>query len=301
MRAQKAIKRTKEDKALQIIIVSTLFLLIVITLQPIFHLLAVSLSEPSKVQLMEGIEIFPKGFSIDVWAALLKNPQILKGIYNSLLITIVGTFINITFTSLMAWPLAQKTLPFRRVILLFILITMVFEPGIIPDYLLMKKLNLLDSYWSMFLYKAVNAWYLIILIRFFEDIPTELVEAAEIEGANPIQVMLHIVIPLSLPALATITLFYLIFHWNEYFRSMIYLTQSAKWPLQVVLRQFVVEGDKVAMVGLQAVSEYSGAGQLDMRSLKAAMILMTMIPVLLVYPLILKFFTKGTMSGGVKG
>ncbi|WP_455854106.1 carbohydrate ABC transporter permease [Ensifer canadensis] len=176
-----------------------------------------------------------------------------------------------------------------------------FEPGIIPDYFVNKRLGLLDSYWSVILFKAVNAWYLIILIRFFEEIPKELLEAAELDGANPFQVFWHLVLPLAKPALATISLFYLVFHWNEFFRAMIYLNDQGKWPLQVVLRQFVIDGDKVAIVGANNASNNTGASQIDLRSLKAGMILLTIVPILAIYPLILKFFTKGTMSGALKG
>jgi putative aldouronate transport system permease protein len=165
----------------------------------------------------------------------------------------------------------------------------------------MKRLGLLNTYWAVILFKVVNAWYLIILVRFFEEIPQELLEAAELDGANPFQVFWTIVLPLARPALATIALFYFVFHWNEFFRAMIYLNDQAKWPLQVVLRNFVVEGDRVAIVGANNAATNTGVGQLNLRSLKAGMILLTIVPILMIYPLILKFFTKGTMSGALKG
>jgi putative aldouronate transport system permease protein len=151
------------------------------------------------------------------------------------------------------------------------------------------------------LYKAINAWYLIILIRFFEEIPAELLEAAELDGANPFQTFWMVVLPLARPALATIALFYLVFHWNEFFRAMIYLNDQTKWPLQVVLRQFVIGGDKVAIVGAENANNNIGMAQINIRALKAGMILITIVPILAIYPLILKFFTKGTMSGALKG
>ena len=183
----------------------------------------------------------------------------------------------------------------------FVLITIVFEPGLIPDYFVVRDLGLLNTYWSVILYKMVNAWYLIILVRFFEDVPKELLEAAELDGANPFQTLWNVVLPLTRPALATITLFYLVYHWNEFLRPMIYLTDTSMHPLQVVLRQFVVEGDKLSMVGIDAMSNYEQAGQISIRSLNAGMIVLTILPILAVYPLILKFFTKGTMSGALKG
>jgi putative aldouronate transport system permease protein len=283
------------------LIVSTLLLLVVVTVQPILNLLAISLSDPARVPGMSGLTIFPDGLSIEVWDVLLRNPTVQRGILNSVGITLVSTLIGCVGTALMAWGMSRPGLPGRRIIFIFVLVTIVFEPGIMPDYFLNKRLGLLDSYWSVILYKAVNAWYLIILIRFFEEIPCELLEAAELDGANPFQVFWYLVLPLARPALATISLFYFVFHWNEFFHAMIYLNDQSKWPLQVVLRQFVVEGDKIAIVGLDNATNNTGAGQIDLRSLKAGMVLLTIVPILAVYPLILRLFTKGTMSGALKG
>ena len=292
--------RTTFERIEQVIIVSSLLLMVVVTVQPILNLLALSLSDSSKVPLMSGLTIIPNDLSTDVWDILFNHPAVRRGLMNSLLITGVGTFLNIIFTALMAWALSRQKLPGRRIFFIIVLITIVFEPGLIPDYFVVKKLGLLNSYWSVILFKLVNAWYLIILIRFFEEIPEELIEAAELDGANAFQTLWLVVVPLARPALATITLFYLVYHWNDFLRPMIYFNSQDMWPLQVVLRQFVVEGDKAAMVGLQAMSSYEGASQINMRALKAGMILFTIAPVLMIYPLILKFFTKGTMSGAVK-
>ena len=292
--------RTTFERIEQLIIVSTLLLMVVVTVQPVLNLFALSLSDPAQVPLMSGLSVTPSGLSLEVWKILLNHPNVRQGLMNSLLITTVGTLLNIIFTVLMAWALSRPKLPGRRVFFVIVLITIVFEPGLIPDYLVVKNLGLLNSYWSVILYKMVNAWYLIILIRFFEEIPTELIEAAELDGANAFQILWRVVLPLARPAVATITLFYLVYHWNDFLRPMIYFHDQGMWPLQVVLRQFVIEGDKTAMVGLQAMGNYEGASQINMRALKAGMILLTIAPVLMIYPLILKFFTKGTMSGAVK-
>ena len=294
-------RQTRFERIEQVIIVSTLLLMAVMTIQPIINLVAISFSEPGQVPGMSGLAILPNGFSLDVWTLLLNHPGVQRGILNSLFITITGTVLNITFTALMAWALSRPRLPGRRILFVFVLITIVFEPGLIPDYFVVRDLGLLNTYWSVILYKMVNAWYLIILVRFFEDVPKELLEAAELDGANPFQTLWNVVLPLTRPALATITLFYLVYHWNEFLRPMIYLTDTSMHPLQVVLRQFVVEGDKLSMVGIDAMSNYEQAGQISIRSLNAGMIVLTILPILAVYPLILKFFTKGTMSGALKG
>ncbi|WP_420006837.1 carbohydrate ABC transporter permease [Arenibacterium sp. LLYu02] len=299
--AARSIHRTPLERIEYAIIVSTLLLMVVVTVQPLLNLLAVSLSDPAKLPGMSGVEVLPRGLSLEVWRLLLNHPAVRAGIVNSVFITLAGTALNITLTALMAWALSRKGLPGRRVFFVLVLVTIVFDPGIIPEYFVNKRLGLLNSYWSVVLYKAVNAWYLIILIRFFEEIPEELLDAAELDGANPFQTLWFVVLPLARPALATISLFYIVFHWNEFFRAMIYLTDQTKWPLQVVLRQFVIEGDKFAMVGAQEMNTFTGAGQISFRALKAGMVILTILPILLIYPLILKFFTRGAISGALKG
>ena len=294
-------RRTPQERVEYVLIVSTLLLMVVFTLQPLLNLLALSLSDASKVAGFSGLSILPDGFSPDVWMLLLQHPNVQRGIFNSIWMTATSVFIGVMGTALMAWGMSRPGLPGRRLIFILVLVTIVFEPGIIPDYFLMKRMGLLNTPWSVILYQAISAWYLIILIRFFEEIPQELLEAAELDGANPFQTFFLVVLPLARSALATIALFYLVLHWNEFFRAMIYLNDQSKWPLQVVLRQFVIEGDKVAIVGANNVNNNLGLAQINIRALKAGMILITILPILAIYPLILKFFTKGTMSGALKG
>jgi putative aldouronate transport system permease protein len=296
-----AVQRTPLERTENAIIVSTLLLMVVVTLQPMLNLLAVSLSDPADIVGMNGLAIFPRGFSTEVWKLLLTHPAVLSGIANSAIITIGGTLLNVICTALMAWALARKSLPGRRLIFIMVLVTIVFTPGIIPDYFVNRRLGLLNTYWSVIFYHLVDAWYLIILVRFFEEIPEELLEAAELDGANAFQTLWHVALPLARPALATITLFYFVFHWNEFFRAMIYLNDQSMWPLQVVLRQFVVEGDKLAIVGVANSNAYTGASQISARALNAGMVLLTIVPILVVYPLILRFFTRGAMAGALKG
>lgn len=284
-----------------VLILSVLFLMVVVTAQPILHLIAVSFSDPAEVPSMSGLEVLPRGLSTEVWSLLINNPNVQRGFVNALLITVVGTVIAVLGTTLMAWALAQKRLPGRRAILILVLVTIVFDPGIIPEFFVMKKIGLLNSYWSVILFRAVFAWYLIILIRLFEEVPVELLEAAELDGANPFQTLWYVIVPVAKSSIAMIMLFYLVLNWNEFFRAMIYLNDPEKWPLQVVLRQFVVEGDKVGMIGLANVSANTDINQISIRALKAGMITLSIAPLVLIYPLILKYFTKGTMSGAVKG
>ena len=296
-----AIGRTPLERIEYAIIVSTLLAMVVVTVQPILNLLAISFSENGRVAGMSGLAIWPSGFSVDVWEVLLNHPSVQRGMLNSIGITAAGTCINIALTTLMAWGLSRPGLPGRRAVYVLVLVTIVFEPGMLPDYFFNKQFGLIDSYWSVIMYKAVNAWYLIILVRFFEEIPEDLIEAARLDGANPFQIFYMVVLPLAKPAIATIALFYIVFHWNEFFRPLLYLNDQHKWPLQLVLRQFVVEGDKLSIVGLEDMGRYTNASQIDRRAFKAGLILLTIAPILLIYPLILRYFTKGTMTGAVKG
>ena len=194
-------RMTPLERAEYAIIVSSLLFMVVITVQPLLNLLAVSLSDPSRVAGMSGLTILPNGFSAEVWKLLATHPLVQRGVLNSVLITFSSTLIGVVFTALMAWGLSRPGLPGRRALIVMVLVTIVFEPGIIPDYFVNKRLGLLDSYWSVILYKGIHAWYLIILIRFFEEIPQELLEASELDGANPFQAFWHVVLPLAKPAL----------------------------------------------------------------------------------------------------
>ncbi|HZY50455.1 MAG TPA: ABC transporter permease subunit, partial [Devosia sp.] len=194
--------RTPMERIESVLIISTLLLLVVVTVQPLLNLLALSLSAPSKVAGFSGLAIFPDGFSPDVWLLLLQHPYVQRGIFNSIWMTAASVLIGTFGTALMAWPLSRRDLPLRRSIFIFVLVTIVFEPGIIPDYFLMKQLGLINNQWSVVLFKAINAWYLIILVRFFEEIPEELIESAQLDGAGQFRIFWSIVLPLARPALA---------------------------------------------------------------------------------------------------
>lgn len=282
------------------IIYTVLIIISLLVLVPILNLLAMSLSDPLKVHELKGLDILPKGFSLINYQVLFSNPLIVKSIFNSLLITICGTALNLFLTAMAAYVLARTNFAGKKLVILFLIVVMVFEPGLIPEYLLVKDLGLLDSYLSLILYKAINVFYLFIMMRFFEDVPDSILEAARIDGAGHFKIFTKIMLPLSKPALATMGLFYGVYHWNEYFRATIYLTTPDKWPLQVVLRQFVVERDNTSLLGAQNVLSYEQIAALDFGSLQAGTIIISIVPLLIFYPLILKYYAKGALEGGVK-
>lgn len=290
----------KKLRLSDMIVILILIFFMVYALQPILNLLALSLTHPDSVSQLTGLDILPKNISLLNYKFIISNPSIIKGIVNSLLYTFLGVTISVTFTVVTAFILTRKKLWGRKLFILITIFVMVFEPGIVPEYFVMKDFNLLGSMWSIILYKMINVYYLIIMMRFFEDVPKEIEEAALIDGVNPIQMLTKIFAPMSKPSIATITLFYAVYRWNEYFRSGIYLSsQPSKWPLQVVLRQFVVLEDTQAMVGgFEAMSQVYGS--VNFEALQAAAIMVGMLPVLILYPMILKYFTKGSFEGSSK-
>lgn len=284
----------------KLIIQFVLFLFALAILIPLLNILALSLSDPAKVNELSGLGIIPKGFSLINYEIILSNPLIVKSLFNSLFITIVGTMLNLFLTAITAYVLARTQFVGKKFVLIVLIAVMVFEPSMITEYLLMRDLNLLNTYASVIFYHAINVYYLFILMRFFQEVPDSILEAARIDGAGHFRIFTTIMLPLSKPALATLALFYGVYHWNEYFRATIYLTDQNKWPLQVVLRQFVVSQDNTTMLkGVEGMTPELLAS-LDFTSLQSATIIVAIVPMLLMYPLILKYFTKGAMDGGVK-
>jgi putative aldouronate transport system permease protein len=278
------------------------FLLMVslVVLVPLLNLLALSLSSPARVSEVRGLTIFPKGFSLVNFRVLIANPFFSRSILNSIYITVVGTALNLLVTSMAAFALTRPKLPFKPFFQILIVVVMIFEPGLVPEYLVVKKIGLMNSLWAVILYKTVNVYYLIIMMRYFEEIPVSLIEAAQVDGASYWTILRKVIIPLSKPALATLGLFYGVYHWNEYFRASIYLNDPTKYPLQLILRQFVVLDDTASLIGSGTLFSYDEAARLNYGALQASTIIVAMLPVLVIYPLILKYYARGVMEGGVK-
>ncbi len=267
---------------------------------PIVNLFARALSSPDRVHQLKGYDLLPKGISLVNFQVVLGNPIVGKALMNSLFITVVGTGLCIFFTTIAAYVLTRKNLVGKTPIMIFLIVIMIFEPGIVQEYMVMKDLHLLDSLWSMVLYRMINVYYLIIMMRFLEEIPESLLEAARIDGAGHMTLFIRIVMPLARIPLLTIGMFYAIAKWNEFFKSSIFLSSRENTVLQVLLRQFVVERDTSTLVGAANLLQNNNIAQLDFSSLKAATIVIAMIPILMLYPIILKYYTSGVMDGGVK-
>ena len=284
----------------QILLNLVMIFLSLTMLVPLLNILAKSFSDPALSPTMSGLRIIPAGFSTINYQIVFSNKVILPTLWNSVVITVLGTLINILLTTSAAYVLIQPRLMFKKTIMTFLIIMMLFDPGLVPEYLVVKGLGLIGSKWSVILVTSVNVYYLIIMMRYFQAIPSDIYEAARIDGAGHIRMLGSMVFPLAKAGIATIAMFYAVVRWNEYFKASIYLTETAKTTLQVILRQFVVLGDTVSLIGAQNIMSYNELARIDYGALKAATIVIAIVPILLLYPLVLKFYTKDVMAGSVK-
>ena len=277
-----------------------LFLLSLTMVVPLLHILARSLSDPARSASMSGLRIIPDGFSLINYQVIFSNKNVVPSIFNSLFITVVGTIINMLLTMLAAYVLTRPNLVGKKILMSFFIVMMLFDPGIVPEYMVIRKLGLMGTKWSVILSQACNVYYLVIMMRYFESVPKSLCEAATIDGAGHLNILFRVMAPLSKAGIATLTMFYGVVRWNEYYRSGIYISAISEVPLQVILRKFIVDGDVTTLIGTQNLMDYNALAKLDYTALQYATIVVAIVPILLVYPLVLKYYNKDVMAGGVK-
>ena len=285
----------------QLLLAAVLFLFTLTMLIPLLHILARSLSDPMRSTEMSGLEIIPRGFSLINYQVIFGNKNFVPSIFNSIFITLIGTLLNMMLTITAAYVLTRPKLVGKKFLMSFFIVMMLFDPGIVPEYIVIRKLGLMGSQWSVILSQAVNVYYLVILMRYFEAVPRELTEAAEMDGAGHFVILWKIISPLAEAGIATLTMFYAVLRWNEYYRSGIYISKISKVPLQVILRKFVVSGDITTLIGTQNLMNYNALAKLDYTALQYSTIVVAIIPILLIYPVVLRFYNKDIFAGGVKG
>lgn len=261
---------------------------------PFVYVLAVSFTSPAQVA-QGGIILFPKEWSLSAYRYIFSTDTLMRSMMVSIYITVVGTFINLVFTSLMAYPLAKRHLRGRKTIMMGVLFTMLFGGGLIPTYFVVKALHLTDTLWSLMIPTAISAFNLIVLKNFFQQIPDGLEDSAKIDGCNDLGVLIRIVLPLSLPAMATFGLFYAVGHWNQFFNAILYINDNTKWPIQVLLREIVILAS--GRIGDTNIDD----AEIQPLTIRMAVIVFATIPILVVYPFLQKHFAKGAMLGSVKG
>lgn len=244
-----------------------------------------------------AVFLIPTTFSLDAYKFIFSTDTIVRSIGVSIYVTVLGTLVNLLFTVTMAYPMARRNLMGRNLILNLVIFTMLFGGGMIPTYLVIRELHLLDTLNSLIIPGAISAFNLIIVKNFFQELPPELEEAARIDGCNELGLLWKIVLPLSKPVLATFTLFYAVGHWNNFFSALLYINDPAKWPLQVMLRQIVMLSQSAGDLNSMDPTFVQPPEQ----AVKMAVIVVGTIPILCVYPFLQKHFAKGVLLGSVKG
>lgn len=289
--------KTKGEKSFLVFNVLLMLLAIFIMIYPMWHVLCASFSDASLLLAHKGAVLLPKGFSIDAYVAVSKNPMILTSYMNTLFIVAVGLSINIVLTSMAAYVLSRKNLFFQRGIMVFIIVTMYISGGTIPFYFLVKGIGLEDSIWSMIIPSAINTYNLIITRSAFASIPESMEESARLDGAGHLKILFSIIFPLARATIAVIVLYYAVQHWNSWFNAVLFINDRNKYPLQLVLREILIQNDTSAMSqGVGMEDQYSVA-----ESIKYAVTIVATVPILCIYPFIQKYFESGVMLGAVKG
>lgn len=270
-----------------------LTLLGLVALFPVFYVLVVSLTPYIELVRNGGFVVFPKVVTFQAYAELLQDTKIMRALANSAYVTIVSTAIGVALSMMLAYGLSSRSMPGRNAILLLLLITMMFQGGMIPQYMLVKSLGLLNSYWALIFSGTVSVFNVLVMKSFIENLPQNLEEAALIDGSTEIGYLFKIVLPLSMPIIATISLFYAVSHWNSFFEAILYISDTSKHPLQAVLRSMLNTPDPSEMGGMTIV--------VPTESVKMAAVIISIIPVLVIYPFLQNYFTKGVLLGSVKG
>jgi len=294
-RAGTGIRMSLAERISKVILAMGVLLCVAVTLYPFIYVASMSFSE-SKYVIARSVWLFPKGFSLEAYKLVLNNPFIWKAYYNTIWYTVIGTFINVAMTILAAWPLSRKSFFVRNYVMTFIVITMFFGGGLIPTFILVSNLGLYDTRWAMILPGAVSAFNIIIARTFFQAIPEELVESAKLDGANDLTVLFRIILPLSMPIIAVLTLFYAVGHWNSYFNAILYLSSPDLHPLQIYLMKILVAlSDQFAGATTAGIVRTA-----EVEQLKYSSIMVTVLPILFIYPFLQKYFVKGVMIGALK-
>lgn len=264
---------------------------------PFVYVIAGSFASDAELT-SRAVFFIPTTFTLNAYKFIFSTDTIMRSIGVSVYITVIGTLVNLFFTVTMAYSLAKRGLYGRNLVLNLVIFSMLFGGGMIPTYLVVKELNLLDSLWALMLPGAISAFNLIIVKNFFQEIPKEIEEAGRIDGCSELGLLGRIVLPLSMPVLATFTLFYAVGHWNDFFAALLYINDPEKWPLQVMLRQIVLLS-QAAAGDLNSMDP--NFVQPPDQSIKMAVIVVGTVPILCVYPFLQKHFAKGVLLGSVKG
>ncbi len=287
------IRKSAGSRAFDIINVLLLCLLALTAIYPFWDALVVSMSS-LKSYLATPVHLWPSEFSFEGYKYMFNSPTLWSSYANTLFITVVGTALNVLVTIMAAYVLSKKELKGHRVLTFLAVFTMMFSGGIIPTYMVVKDLGLMNSLWSMIIPSLISTYNLIIMRNFFRAMPKELEESGMLDGCTDVGVLFRIVLPVSIPAVTTITLFYAVDHWNDFFSAIMYINSQTAWPLQLFLRSMLFESDMAYASGGESLFLLG-------QPMKMAAVMLAIIPIMCAYPFFQKYFTKGVMAGAVKG
>lgn len=291
------IRETAGDRLFMIAIYVILSLLLVVVLYPLIYIISSSFSSPAAVT-SGRVWLWPVDVSFKGYAHLMDNPKIVTGYANSLFYTGAGTLISVTLTIMIAYPLSRKTFYGRNLLMMLVTFTLLFSGGLIPTYLVVKQMGLIDTRWALLIPNAIWVWQVIIARTFFQNsIPDELVDASEIDGCSDLRFIWSVVIPLSKPILAVLFLMYAVGQWNAYFDALIYLKTASLFPLQLILRSIIILNNSSNATDALKLVERQQLAEL----LKYSLIVVATLPVLVIYPFVQRYFVQGMLVGSVKG
>jgi putative aldouronate transport system permease protein len=286
-------KMSAGEKGFQAFLILFFTILSVAMIYPFLHVLSISLST-AREALRPGLHFFPHDISLYAWKKVFTTNTVWLAFGNTVFRTVMGTFLSLIAMSLAAYPLSRKYLPHRSFYMTFIIITMFFSGGLIPSYLLIKSLGLVDSRWVLIIPGLISTYSMFILRNFYMGIPSELEDSAKMDGANDIRILFSVIIPLSKPVLATLALWSAVGHWNAWFDALIYLQDPDKIVLQTYLRRLVITAEGDPILPLRTPD-------MEPETVKAAVIMFTALPILILYPFLQRYFVKGVMVGSLKG
>lgn len=293
----KKVKRSYQDMIFDLCNNAIMSIIVIIMLYPMWHVLIASVSDSNYLAAHRGILLAPLNFTLEAYRLVMKNPNILSGYVNTIFVVVVGTIGSTFITAIGAYALARKNYPFKRIVTFFIIFTMYFGGGIIPRYLLLANgMNMRNNIWVLIIPHLVTTYNLIVMRTGFEGIPDSLEESARIDGASDFRILFQIIIPVALPTVAVIVLFYAVSYWNSWFDATIFINDRNKYPLQVVMREILIANSTESMTAGEA-GDRVAIGE----SIKYAAIMISTLPILFVYPFVQKYFVKGMTVGAVKG
>jgi len=290
------IKKSPGDRIVDVIIYVVLGLIAICTVLPFLYVFAGSFATEKELT-EKAFFIVPTVWSLNAYQYAIKTANVLRGLKNSIFLTILGTTLCMVFSLSFAYPLSKSHFRGRNWIMNLVIITMLFSGGMIPSFIVYRAYGLYDTYWALVLPALISPFNMIIIKKFFQGLPVELDEASYMDGANDLQIFLKVALPLSKPVIASISLFYGVGFWNDYFGSMIYLQTAEKYPIQIQLRSIILLASQVA----DTMNDYDLNGAPPDKAVKMACTVIATLPILCIYPFVQKYFTKGVMVGAVKG